>query len=783
LGKSGATLYFADPAGGAVQVVPTAFNIPVADASTAKVGMSVTGTGVVAGQYISAIVGNDLFVKEVGGTFATGAALTLTPTSTIRLDGAKYVTIDGGSKANLTFDNANNNSNTIQMANDASNNTIANCTVNGLATACNYGAGNILIGNSLNGLTGCDNNTITNCDINGTMTAAIGVDIAGTVMTASNDNNTISNCNIFDFNTAVANSIYGIYTNSLSTTTKVNNNQIYWTSAMNPTVGNVYYGMYVGGESNTISGNKVGYSDAVTSTSITSTSTPRFVGILTVGGANGAETSVSGNNVANITLNTFSTGDNVGVGYGMLAGIAVDNSYTVSNIANRSYVNIVNNNVNNLALLTNAAPAGNTYWNTIGITSNAHYSTMSDNTVHTLSSIAATTASANKQAVRGINAVNGSVVNATISRNKVYNITAGDISATSSGNQITAISCASTLTEGTGSIMEKNLVYNIKALNSTNTAIAYGLQTYNGTALAIKPIVVRNNMVRLGTDVECNGSFFGYYPQDHGSTMTAANSKVNFYNNTIFIGGAAKDAAAAIGNSACIYRKVSKIGAFGNYVNNILENTRTGGTTGVNAAILLTSANDYGTTPFMKCDSNLYYISTDASAKLGAIIATSAGAPTSSFATLGDWKTTTSQDAASIAGPASFVDSLATVPNLHILKTSIAVGAATATDYVADDFDGDSRTTATKFVIGADVPDLSTAISAPVAGKSGVYAIGKNIFFSGVAGAASVLDAAGALVAQVSSAQVAAGSANLSDLKSGLYVVVVNGKATKVILK
>jgi hypothetical protein len=478
----------------------------------------------------------------------------------------------------------------------------------------------------------------------------------------------------------------------------------------------------------------------------------------------------------------------------MIAGIAADNAYPTTNTAARTYITVSNNNVNNLILTSNGAPTSNVYWNAIGITLNAHFPTITNNTVHTISSIAGTItgAAALKQSARGIQAVNGSVVGATISGNTIYNITAGDINSTNATNQITALSCAPSLIDGNGSsIVEKNMIYNIKALNNANTAIAYGIQTYNNTA-AVKDIIVRNNVVRLGSDVSCNGAFYGYFQQEHNSV----NSKVYFYNNTIYIGGTAKDAAAATANTACIYRKPAKAAATTDFKNNILVNKRSGGITGKHSAILLTNAADYnGSTQFLTSNNNLFDLHADA--LVGAITTSVTGAPSAIFATLDIWNNAiddvtapgTTYDAASVTGDPLFVnaaggDNADEKPNMHISKNSIAVGnAVDLSSFVAEDFDGDSRITATKFVIGADIPDLGTAISASAAGKSGVYAIGKNIFFSGVAGAASVLDAAGALVAQVSSAQVAAGSVNLSDLKSGLYVVVVNGKATKVVLK
>ncbi len=717
----------------------------------------------------------------------------------ICLNGADNVTIDGrvngAGVKDLVIDNAATGaSQSILLKNEANNNVIKYATIKGANSTANNGV--IHIGASIS--TGNDKNTIDYCDITSSTSAALtGVYVSATAVTSASDSTVISNCNLSNFNASAAGNVYAICVGANTTKTVVNRNQVYWTSSLSPAVAIVYYGIYVKGESNVITNNKIGATDYTTGWSVTSTSTPRIVAILTNGGPSSlTATNISGNIVSGISLNTFSGGDNVNVGYGMLTGIGVDNTYPTTNTAARTYVNIENNQVNNLALLTNAGPSQNTYWNAIGITCNAHYTTIKGNTVHTISSIAAANNSGNKQAVRGINAVNGSVYGATISGNTIYNLTAGDISATSAAaNQITALSCSSLLTEGSGSVVEKNLVYNIKALNSANTGVVYAIQTYNNQTAASKDIIVRNNMVRIGTDISCNSSFFGYYPQDHGSGTTANTSRIYFYNNSIYVGGTAKDNSVATGNTACIYRKISRISAIMDFKNNILVNKRSGGITGVHAAILLAGATDYTTSPqWLTSNNNLFDL--DAAAFVGAVVASNTAAPTISFASLDLWNNSltdtpagTTYDVNSVSGDAMFVKAAGgvngdEVPNLHISKNSIAVGAAAdLTSFVAEDFDGDNRKTATKFVIGADVPDLSTEIAPASSSKSGVYAVGKTIFFASVAGGASVLDAAGALVAQVSAVEVANGSANLSALKSGLYVVVVNGKATKVVLK
>ena len=126
----------------------------------------------------------------------------------VRLDGADRVTIDGrsgGSGQFLRFRNYSNSGPAILLINDAQNNTIRNCILEGSSTAVTgLTAGVINIGTTT-GLNGNDNNMITFNDIrdrsDSIKTSAIGISSTGTITSLPqfNNNCTISNNNIYNF--------------------------------------------------------------------------------------------------------------------------------------------------------------------------------------------------------------------------------------------------------------------------------------------------------------------------------------------------------------------------------------------------------------------------------------------------------------------------------------------------------------------------------------------------------------------------------------------------------
>ena len=121
-------------------------------------------TSIRAGNYTLTIQPDSATMRTISGSATAGL---------ITLNGADRVTIDGrfgGSGRYLTFRNTNTgtSASTILFINDASNNTVRNCVVEGASTSIARGV--ILF--STGAVTGNDNNLITGCQVRDLSTAA-----------------------------------------------------------------------------------------------------------------------------------------------------------------------------------------------------------------------------------------------------------------------------------------------------------------------------------------------------------------------------------------------------------------------------------------------------------------------------------------------------------------------------------------------------------------------------------------------------------------------------------
>jgi trimeric autotransporter adhesin len=170
----------------------------------------------------------------------------------IRLSGAQGVTINGsfgGSGRFLTFRNTHINGATLLFNNDASNNTVRNCVLEGVVT--DFGKGVVFFTGGV--ATGNDNNVVTENVIRDRSDAA-GVPVmlvafeSGSPGSQSNSNNTISNNALFNFTFA------GVYVSSGTEGGNITGNTIYQTAARTTFLTGIYLsGLGV----NTIQGNVV----------------------------------------------------------------------------------------------------------------------------------------------------------------------------------------------------------------------------------------------------------------------------------------------------------------------------------------------------------------------------------------------------------------------------------------------------------------------------------------------------------------------------------------------
>ncbi len=213
-------------------------------------------------------------------------------------------------------------------------------------------------------------------------------------------------------------------------------------------------------------------------------------------------------------------------------------------------------------------------------------------------------------------------------------------------------------------------------VTTSTTAATYGLYVA-GTSTLAQNAFFNNFIWNLLPPATGTGAVYGIY---HSTANTTIADTIAY--NTVNLTG------TTTGNrlTYAYYRASSTGPAF--LRNNIFQNTRTDGTTGIAFAIYKTS-----TTAVVNSDNNNLYVGTpDAQHQTGRI-------STTNYATLADWRAANSSDAASIAENSPFVSAT----NLHIqttVPTQLESGGTPVAAITAD-IDGDTRN-ATTPDIGAD---------------------------------------------------------------------------------
>lgn len=215
-------------------------------------------------------------MRTISGSGASGL---------IRLNGAQRVILDGsfgGGGPYLTFRNTNTSGATILFINDASNNTVRNCVLEGVAVRVVFFSTGVTTGN--------DNNTVTGNQIRDRSDAA-GVpsnlvSSSGTSDWVANSSNTISNNEMFNFTgTGV-----GIFSGNASWS--ITGNTVYQTAARTTALSGIYFNGY---GTNTIRGNTV--------RDVTTSNTAYGIYLSTQTG----NTTVAGNRLYNIGKGAAST--------------------------------------------------------------------------------------------------------------------------------------------------------------------------------------------------------------------------------------------------------------------------------------------------------------------------------------------------------------------------------------------------------------------------------------------------------------------------------------------
>jgi len=620
--------------------------------------------------------------------------------SLIRLDGAANVTIDGrvgsqGETQSLTLVNnsvATTATQTILIVNDAKNNTVKYANIKGTNSAAKSGTISIMGGL----VDGNDNNTIDHCNISdGTTYPVCGIYLNGTSATVSNDDNIVSNSNIYNQRHTVANTITaGIYVVGNALRTSIDNNRVFWTQPIVPTIsGVIIYGIIAKGDLANIKNNVVGYADANGNglTQVKSeTMGNRFIGMQISGGSSfeGIITATN-NTVGGVEVESNTAGDNT---QGVVLG------YYTPALAG-SYLDFKNNTAKDITLKYSGSRGAQVYWSLVGYLSMGCNVIANENTITNLRVYGSTPT--NVCYVRGMSFGGGT---ATVTytteavNNKIWNITSGDLSSTAANNAF-GIQCA---TQNTVSI-ERNNIANISALSSVATAQSTGISLTQGSSTDKEITQIKNNMICLGNDNTGASGIYGINIPTFSST--AALLKV--YNNSIYIGGEVAS-NLTVGNSIAFFKApVAGAPGFIDVKNNIFANVRKGGVTGVHYAIRYSSPDDYSLGNVIN-DYNMYQIGFGVNNKFGSIGNGLAGAlmvytDVNSF---GEWKTTCAgfDTNSSLNNPQFVNPTSVTNPNLHIrtdIGTPVKLAGVDLSEFIFDDIDGEFRPTG-KFDIGAD---------------------------------------------------------------------------------
>ena len=493
----------------------------------------------------------DATEKVISGAVATGM---------IRLDGAHRATIDGrfsGSGHYLRFRNTNTSNPTFTFLNDATYNTIKYCYIEGANTGSSSG---VIVFSTTTGSTGNGFNTI-NSNIIRDCSDASGVPAvllysSGT-LGKENAYQTISGNEFFNYSDKAI---------SLTSTgngdgMNISDNSIYQTASRTTTL----YGISIAaGNGHTISGNSFGGSNASRTGAATQTtgSYQSIYGIsLSVGMV--TPTSVQGNTFSNFGsalgssfgMNITSGNVNVGTvtgntfGGGALASDTIigGSGNIIISSSSPGFINVENNVIGNVAY----------YGGSSSLTAGMYFSngilSIKNNIIRDIKS------NSSNPSVSGSNIPLGLLVGTStpsnIEGNTIYNITN-----TNTGDRAYVAAGIVIYNVWNNATVQKNKIYNIKALGTG--ASAYSPQVYGIYAGSTGSATYSNNLISLGQGTDGEPRLYGM--QD---ASTGVN---NYYYNSVNIYGTGSGS-----NSSYAFLKSST--SIVTLKDNILSNARTGG--------------------------------------------------------------------------------------------------------------------------------------------------------------------------------------------------------------
>jgi len=472
---------------------------------------------------------NTLTIRPAAG--ATGLVITSSnTTATVDFNGSKYVTIDGrpggtGTASELSIINTASTGVAIRFINDAQNNRVSYCDVQGQNTtvpanpAGTTAAGVIYFGGADPvALQGNDNNTISFCSVHATAGGfpAYGLLACGTTTTVAsyNDNNSLLNNNIFDFFSA-GSATTGVKLDAGTNAWTVNNNSFYQTASRTYTTGNTHRILWVTPNTGNISNTASGF---VINSNMIGGSAPGAGGMYTIAGTAsnvltvmdlsvglGTPTSVQGNSITNFDMaGTFSNPAFLGIGQSngnVNVGTAIGN--VIGATTGNNSIKLTTTATGGAAIIGYRASGGT--GNTVNFANNSFGS---------ITTIGSGTLGAS---ILAFNATGGTNINFT--NNLVGSLTtANSINASSATTGNTQSVTGFQVTGGTNTSITGNTIANLN-----NAYIGTGSGLTRGIAVSGSASVIANNTIR---DLSSSS-------QSTNSGTTAAIVGINSNNTTI----------------------------------------------------------------------------------------------------------------------------------------------------------------------------------------------------------------------------------------------------------
>jgi hypothetical protein len=699
------------------------------------------GTSAVLNQWTESPAGSNYMMRIVpfGGVprAITGSAFPTFPL--IDLDGADRVTIDGlntGGNAltisSTTVSNGDNTS-TIRLIGDASNNTITNCTILGSNVGGN--AGTIIIGVGFT--TGNDNNVISYNNIGPAGTNLPGKAIFGLGTTGAitaNSGVVIDHNNIYDFFDP-GNFSCGIFVTNGNDQWTISNNRIYQTAPRTFNFGFTYTGIEISPVdapfgSYSITGNIIGFANANGTGATSISGADNLVRGIEVRLADSSTpTSIQGNVIAGFAQTSSHSGNTsqdspfIGINVGATDGLFNIGTVTGNTIGSQTGTgsitvtatgssgfapvlgildfslteatsNIANNNIGSITVTGSTTIVG--CWG-IRVNSPA-VSNITNNTIGGTTANNITVSGVSAQAV-GIWVENTrAVVTGNTIRNlqhtgantNTFNSAAviginGQFTADNQligNNQIYGLSAtASAAVHVTGihysgpvtgtNVVSRNLIH---SLSASSTAA-----TLNGIVVLGGATTYANNMIRLGLDAAGNNITTAL--KINGiSVNPSSGDPFRFYANSIYIGGTG--VGTTVSNTFAM--NCPTTGNTRVFQDNIFMNARSNTTTG--GKHYAVTIGGTGTNPTGLTTNFNMFFAPGTGGVLGLYNSTDR-------TTIAAWNTATGQDANTLQADPLFktaTGSLATL-DLHIPTVSPASASGTTIAGITNDFDNDPR--------------------------------------------------------------------------------------------